>query len=138
MSWSKRCHRMSTTLVEQFCELKPKHTAKWFARLLGVSVRTGKRYASNPELFPEARVVELLSAIEREERRLEHRRRKRLLEREAVRREIQAVIGLDRAGMALPTMREGRRRDGDGLLPFGASVPNAGHEEAEKIGRGAG
>lgn len=128
MSWSQRCQRMSATLVEQFIELKPKHTAKWFARLLGVSVRTGKRYATHPELFPESRAVELLVAIEREERRLEARREERRMAREAVRREIEAALGVDGPGVDLLA---GRDRGGPDLgAPgrMGASLPDAGGE----------
>ena len=95
MSWSSRCQSMTVALAQWAAEVIPRDRAKWFANALGVSVRTGKRYAAHPELFPRSRAEQLLIALEREEAELEARRALRREAREAVKREVRAELGLD-------------------------------------------
>lgn len=110
MSWTHLGQKMSAILARQWIELKPRHTAKEFARALGVSVRSGRRYAETPELFPESRAVALLRALEQEEAALEARRAARKLARERVKREIRTALALDDPGPDLsPDGNYGRR-----------------------------
>jgi hypothetical protein len=86
---------MTAVLAQWAAEIVPRDRAKWFSRVLGCSVRTGKRYAAHPELFPRSRAEQLLIALELEEAELEARRVARRAAREAVKCEIRAELGLD-------------------------------------------
>lgn len=107
MSLAKKAHRMSAILVEQFCEIAERHTVKKLARALGCSISSAKRYKAEPELFPESRAVELLRAIEQEERLLEARREKRRQQREVAASELRSALGLD--GPKLDLHKAGNR-----------------------------
>lgn len=127
MSLSNKVHKMTAILARQWIELNPRHTAKSFARALGVSVRTGKRYTENPELFPESRAVALLVEIERKEQTLESRREERRRQREAVRRETQALMGLDDSSLDLLAGGDGLRLAGGQDGDRRGSVPATGY-----------
>jgi hypothetical protein len=117
----------AVALVEQFCEIRPRHTCKLLARALGVSLRSAKRYTSQPELFPQSRAIDLLVAIECEERILEARREARREQREAARNEITALMGMDTAGLGVPATRSLHGLGGDEVRTVGSSVPDAGY-----------
>jgi hypothetical protein len=114
VSWSKRCQSVTAMAASLAREYAPRHTAKWFARVLGCSVRSGKRYSTHPELFPRSRAEELLAALEAEEAEMERRRAERRAQLEALRNELTANLGM--GGARLPLSRPGvagRRMGGD-------------------------
>lgn len=125
---------MATALISQFREIVPKHTAKLLAGAVQCSIRSAKRYLAEPELFPSTRAVDLLRAIEQEERRLDFRREQRQQRREAVAREIHARMGLDRAGGNLFGAGERLGSDLGTLYPSERAVPPPGHETG-RVGR---
>lgn len=130
---------MSAALAMLAREVVPRHLPKWYARVLGVSVRTGKLYSAHPELFPASRSEQLLIALEREETRLEARRIARAAKREALKREIRAALRLDSAGLDLDRAGIGAGLDSGESVAGGVVLPceGAASEVAPAAGRDA-
>jgi hypothetical protein len=123
VSWSPRFQTVSAELAAMVHEYWPRFTAKKLARVLGCSIRSGKRYAAHPELFPRSRAEELLAALEAEEAAMEERRIKRQQQLEGVRRELMAQLGLDGPRIPLPRGRMAGRRVGGTVVQGRGRVP---------------
>jgi len=85
---------MIADLAAQIPQVVPKHGAKILAQWFGVSVRTGKRYISHPELFPRSRVEQLLAFLEEQDREAERRAQERREERERFANQLRQAVGL--------------------------------------------
>jgi hypothetical protein len=125
MDRSQGCQQMTAAALATLArDYQPRDLAKWFARALGCSIRSGKRYAAHPELFPKTRVEDLLLALEAEDAAAEERRTRRREQFEGIRRELSVHLGLDDGRLPLPRDRMARGSLGgavgqgrDGLPP---------------------
>lgn len=122
---------MTAALAQWAREIVPRDTAKWYARVLGCSIRSGKRYAAHPELFPRSRAEQLLLALEREEAELEARREARREAREAVKREARAALGLDGPRLDMHADRLGAGLAGREAVQGRDVLPEESHTQVE-------
>ena len=90
---------MIADLAAQLPHVVPKHGAKILAQWFGVSIRTGKRYISHPELFPKSKAERLLAFLEEQDREAERRAKARREERERLADQLRQVMGLSGPGL---------------------------------------